>query len=111
VEQTELYQLMGVLLSKRVELRRRTVAITDDTGTKLSADSDEQAIELENAEVLDELGREAIEQLGLINLALARIDAGTYGMCTECDREISRERLRVVPWAMRCMRCEGSNGR
>jgi DnaK suppressor protein len=31
---------------------------------------------------------------------------GTYGMCLNCGREISRKRLQAVPWAENCLGCE-----
>lgn len=97
--------LLDELLRKRVELGRRTKAILADTGTALSADSGEQAIELENAEVLDELAREAIEELSKVNMALARHDAGKYGSCIACDQPIPDDRLRAIPWAVHCLQC------
>lgn len=41
-----------------------------------------------------------------IDLALERINAGTYGMCEECNGEIGEERLRVVPFALYCKECQ-----
>jgi len=39
------------------------------------------------------------------NAALARIDAGTYGLCEECHRSISHGRLRAFPYARHCIAC------
>ena len=41
-----------------------------------------------------------------IDEALVRIDAGEYGLCFECSREISEPRLRALPFAVRCRACE-----
>ena len=38
--------------------------------------------------------------------ALARIDAKTYGFCTNCDNEINPRRLEAVPWAALCVKCQ-----
>lgn len=38
--------------------------------------------------------------------ALERIEEGTYGTCLRCDEEISLKRLKVVPWAAYCLRCQ-----
>jgi RNA polymerase-binding protein DksA len=45
------------------------------------------------------------EQLVLaqIDEALARIDAGTYGTCRVCGREIGEERLEARPWSDLCI--------
>jgi DnaK suppressor protein len=53
----------------------------------------------------------ALVQMGLqtvarIDDALIRLDAGQYGSCLECAREISELRLRVLPFAVRCQACE-----
>jgi DnaK suppressor protein len=41
-----------------------------------------------------------------INEALRRLDAGSYGSCAECQTEIAERRLRALPFAIRCQRCE-----
>jgi len=45
-------------------------------------------------------------QLRLVEEALARIDAGTYGTCIRCGREIPSERLEALPWAAHCIDCQ-----
>lgn len=42
----------------------------------------------------------------LIDEALLKFDAGTYGRCERCGEEISRERLRAVPYAQACLSCQ-----
>jgi DnaK suppressor protein len=41
--------------------------------------------------------------LGEVEAALARIDAGTYGMCGACGTPIGAERLSAIPWARLCI--------
>jgi DnaK suppressor protein len=53
----------------------------------------------------------ALLQLGADTLtriddALGRLAAGTYGVCTDCEEEISEPRLRALPFAVRCRACE-----
>jgi DnaK suppressor protein len=51
--------------------------------------------------------RERAEQhLAEVDAALARLDAGTYGRCVECHREIAPERLEALPWAAHCIDCQ-----
>ncbi|HEV7189354.1 MAG TPA: TraR/DksA C4-type zinc finger protein [Blastococcus sp.] len=40
-----------------------------------------------------------------IDAALARLDAGTYGTCTQCGAAIPEERLELRPFAGRCVSC------
>jgi DnaK suppressor protein len=46
------------------------------------------------------------ETLNKINEALARLEDGTYGYCFECGEEIAEQRLRALPFALRCKDCE-----
>ena len=41
-----------------------------------------------------------------INAALQRIDQGTYGECLDCEEPIGEKRLRALPWAELCIRCQ-----
>lgn len=41
--------------------------------------------------------------LNEVNDALARMDAGTYGTCVDCGKEIPIERLEARPYAIRCI--------
>ena len=38
--------------------------------------------------------------------ALARIEEGTYGFCTNCGKEIMPERLAVLSYAKLCIECQ-----
>ena len=41
-----------------------------------------------------------------INLALEKMKRGNYGKCEKCDEEIPGERLKAVPEARFCLKCE-----
>jgi DnaK suppressor protein len=48
-------------------------------------------------------------QQGVLNSILAaldRLDAGTYGVCERCGKEIPDERLKALIYASRCVNCE-----
>jgi RNA polymerase-binding transcription factor len=46
------------------------------------------------------------ETLSRIDAALLRLDAGEYGSCADCEGEIAQRRLRALPFALHCQRCE-----
>jgi DnaK suppressor protein len=48
----------------------------------------------------------AESQLALVDEALARFDAGSFGRCVRCGRPIARDRLEALPWAARCIDCQ-----
>lgn len=45
-----------------------------------------------------------------VRTAIARLDAGVYGTCAGCAREIPQARLELRPWAVTCATC-GSRDR
>lgn len=52
---------------------------------------------------LDEQERRELEA---IQVALARIDAGTYGLCDRCQDVIPAARLEALPMARYCLACQ-----
>lgn len=74
-----------------------------------------QAIQEEGTEDFEELAEMEVEReqlfawseqdrdrLRLIEEALQRMDAGTYGFCLSSGQPIPLERLRAIPWARYC---------
>lgn len=47
-----------------------------------------------------------LQALGEISHALKRIDDDDFGLCGDCGAEIPFDRLKVEPYALRCVRCE-----
>ncbi len=43
-----------------------------------------------------------------IDEALERIEKGVYGLCHECGKSISKERLEAVPHSRLCIKCKSS---
>ncbi|HZS30523.1 MAG TPA: TraR/DksA C4-type zinc finger protein [Gaiellaceae bacterium] len=52
------------------------------------------------------LGENSEQVLAEIDAALARIENGTYGTCTNCGNEIPVERLEAYPAASLCIDCK-----
>ena len=46
-----------------------------------------------------------VVRLGLIQEALRRLDAGTYGSCSACGADVAYERLFVFPESVTCALC------
>src|ERR1700741_4863490 len=46
------------------------------------------------------------ENLHDVDLALSKIDKGTYGICERCGNPISPERLEAIPYARLCVSCK-----
>jgi len=41
-----------------------------------------------------------------IDAALEKIKDGTFGLCEECEKPISKTRLKAVPYAKLCIKCQ-----
>lgn len=54
------------------------------------------------------LGLASTEQqtLNAIDVALRKIEEGTYGICEECDKQIPQKRLTAMPYARLCIKCQ-----
>ena len=87
------------------ELTANLQKIEDDLDQPLPAHLEDQAIDLEDDEVLERLGRTQQQELRHLNDALKRIADGTYGVCAKCGDDISQARLDAVPYAMICRDC------
>jgi len=48
------------------------------------------------------------QHLAAVDAALARLDAGTYGLCESCGNPIAPERLEALPSAALCIDCQRS---
>jgi DnaK suppressor protein len=44
--------------------------------------------------------------LRLTELALRRMDEGSFGECANCGNDINQKRLEAVPWAQYCVPCQ-----
>ncbi len=48
----------------------------------------------------------AVQHLGLVDAAIARLGDGTYGTCVRCGKPIPEGRLEALPWAAHCIDCQ-----
>ena len=71
---TDLVARKAELSARRTELLTRLNAIRKGFGNGLPADFEEQAQQLENAEVLNEISRVTAEELATVESALVRIE-------------------------------------
>ena len=57
------------------------------------------------------LQHSAERQLDHVNEALARIEEGKYGTCTNCGKEINPDRLEALPFSTLCIDCQNLSDR
>lgn len=88
---------------------RGFVEASKDTNADDEHDPEGATIAFERSQV-GALVRQAEAHLAEIDGALARVDAGTYGVCAACGRAIPPERLEVRPTATTCVGCATASG-
>ena len=71
----------------------------------LTQDNDDAEAHDADREVDMALSEQDRQHLADISAALARLDAGTYGLCPDCGEAIAPQRLQVQPQALRCVAC------
>ncbi|MFC6636790.1 TraR/DksA family transcriptional regulator [Sulfitobacter sp. JBTF-M27] len=94
-----------IIMDRMSELGLRIHDIDEELGHQMTKDLPDQAIDLEDDEVLEGLGHAAEKEVTLLKAALDRIADGTYGTCLQCGEAISQERLEAVPYAPLCKNC------
>lgn len=82
------------------------VSVSEETGD-LSIGADDHIADSATETLMRELDggleENAEHLLAEIDVALSRIEDGTYGTCEVCGRAIGDERLHAVPWARLCI--------
>ena len=98
-------KIKSLLEAKLEELEARVERIDDDLSREEDDDWQENAVESKNDEVLEEVGESTQDEILQIKLALSQLEAGKYGTCSKCTTAISKERLEVLPYATKCVKC------
>jgi DnaK suppressor protein len=96
-----------ILIAKRHELIGSLEDVKFDTLARLGRVAEEDQAQISHEEFIS-LQRNSMDYqaLRLVDGALDRIRAGEYGICQECEKEISPKRLAVIPWAKYCVHCQ-----
>jgi DnaK suppressor protein len=102
-DQSTLSTLRGQLEGERARLTAQISSLGHDESLAYDenfADSGQVAAEQgENKALLNQLN----EQLDEVNRALAKVDAGTYGLCERCGEPIAEARLEAMPATRYCI--------
>jgi len=114
IDSKTLSELKEALLAEKTELEEnlgRIARVDSKTGEyepvfeEIGNDREDNTTEVE--EYTDNLPIEITleKKLQSINLALSKMDKGTYGICENCQQEIAIERLKANPSAQTCIKC------
>ena len=107
LKKADLEKAKQELLARKKELEEQ---LSDLANQKMSddqvQDTGDQAI-TSVMETLRNLLQDAeYQEYVRITQALAAIEKGTYGICTDCGATISEKRLKFYPNASRCIACQ-----
>jgi DnaK suppressor protein len=96
-----------LLLDKRAEVLSSLGDTRFDTIASMGRVAEEDQAQISHEEYIS-LNRNKMDydMLRKVDAALDRIRTGEYGVCTECEEEISEKRLKAVPWAEYCVHCQ-----
>jgi DnaK suppressor protein len=104
---TEIDRVKEILERKEAELIQ-LLRHRDDIAIEKSADqmdeiqyASERDLSIRNVDRESTLLRE-------VKAALRRLCDGGFGTCIDCESAISPKRLAAVPWASRCIQCQGA---
>lgn len=99
-ERADATHRIGFLSSRLAEIIEGSHLTTNDD----EHDPEGSTVAFERAQTASLL-EDARRDLEELDAAERRLDAGTYGVCEKCGRQISEVRLDALPAARRCIDC------
>lgn len=105
-QQQKLATQRATLLAQIAALRGGSISRVEAAAQHLEELQDRDAQATTERETEFALEEHELHELAMIDAALARIQAGTYGECTDCGVDIPEARLNVAPEAARCIQCQ-----
>ena len=104
--QQQLLDMRTALLAQISAQRGGTISRADAAANHFGQPEDSRAQLATERELEFALGERETAELDAIDAALARIEAGSYGLCTDCGATIPAARLQASPEAWRCIPCQ-----
>lgn len=108
IEQEDLDVFRTILTQQREELMGKATHMVADliqSNDKLTEPLDQATFESSRSTALRIRNRES-QLIREIVEALDRIEDAAFGICEDCDEEISIARLRACPVTSHCVRCK-----
>lgn len=96
----------AALLAQLAEQRGGTIGRAEAAAAHFGQSEDPRAQRATERELEFALDEHETVHLAAVEAALARVEAGTYGECTDCGAHITAARLHATPEAARCVHCQ-----
>jgi DnaK suppressor protein len=109
MKKSDLAQHKKALVEKKQDLERalgNKGMLTGGTSTDGHGDFADRSAAANEEEISIQLKQTDAKLLRAIEDALQRVESGSYGVCIECQEEISPARLKAVPWTKVCITCK-----
>lgn len=109
VAHQERYAILKSMLEDRrrdIQDRLRSLRETLPAQVAEVKDAEEQSVQDFVQDVELALMEMKSETLAQIDEAVRRLEAGVYGACAHCGREIAAARLKALPFATLCLECQ-----
>ncbi|MFN4349642.1 MAG: TraR/DksA family transcriptional regulator [Hylemonella sp.] len=103
----QLLQQRTTLLAQLASLRGGNVGRAQASADHFGGQKEDSRAQLETERDLEfTLDARESAELDAVDAALKRIEAGTYGVCTDCGTDIPAARLHAAPETPRCIACQ-----
>ncbi|RKY42947.1 MAG: TraR/DksA family transcriptional regulator [Candidatus Makaraimicrobium thalassicum] len=113
----ELKTIRKELIEKKAQIIQELISLKDEGLNKSFKDASgdlsgysfhmaDMATDLYDREFSLGLAEAERERLFSLDEALKRVDEGTYGSCDFCGAHISKQRLKAMPQAGHCIKCQ-----
>lgn len=105
----QLAKFRGILIDRITRAWRdvhgdvRDESAASEPGEPDPRDEGDEALAAQLGDLKHSLDERGARLAQAMEAALARIARGEYGICVDCGGPIELERLRLVPWATRCV--------
>ena len=101
---------MRQVLTQRRDALRQAISGDDSLLKELRQQSGGDVVDFASDSAFGELSSQLAEvetrELKFIELAIKKMDEGTYGKCDACKRNIPLARLQALPYATFCINCK-----
>jgi DnaK suppressor protein len=99
------FQIMRQLQGARQQIAK-SLGLRDQACIEQAGDEIDQVQAAEARDLAVRNLDRSVRLLRQIEEALRRLDKGEYGICANCEEEIGAKRLRALPWAQFCLKCQ-----
>lgn len=107
IAQAHLDKIKQELLARKKILEEELDRLSKEpVSDNQSQDDGDQAVSSTLETLRNSIQNAEYEEFMMIETALQSIADGRYGICQDCDQEISEKRLKYYPNAQRCLACQ-----